>query len=167
MSPNISGTTHDLEASFDNGATFQKIDGVDNISFDTTDNTTTREFIDGTALEVQTAFRVAMNARITYLNQVNLDKILGSYMYDASAALDSMPTATLGTAGGLKLGLARTVQPTAIIRLRPKITAQENNTLTFVNATVALGEPDYEDNLLSVSVKISSEEAVIGKLTFA
>lgn len=166
MNPNISGTTHALEASYDGGASFQEVSGVDNLSFDTTNEDTNRPFVDGTALTIQTQFSVSMQFRITYLNQVNLDKILGSYMYEAADKLDSLDTATVGAGGAMKLGLARTVQPEAIVRLRPRVAEQADKTLYFVNASIQLAEPDYEDGLIAVSAKITSEEAVLGDVSF-
>ena len=164
---NISGTTHALEASYDGGTTWDEVKGVDNLEFDTTDESLNRPFIDGTALDIQTQFKVAMTCRITYLNQENLDKILGAYMYEANEALDSNPDIAVGSTGGLKLGLARTVQPEAHIRLRPRIAAQADKTINYVNATIALGEPNFEDGLIATSARISSEEAVMGALTYS
>lgn len=164
---NISGTTHELEASYDGGSSWEVVKGVDNLDFDTTDDSVNRPFIDGTALEVQTQFKVAITCRITYLNQENLDKILGAYMYEANEALDSDPSIKVGATGGLKLGLARTVQPEAHIRLRPKIAAQSDKAINFINATIALGEPNFEDGLIATSARISSEEAVMGELSFS
>lgn len=163
---NISGTTHALEVSYDGGNTFEAVLGTDNLGFDTTDDSLDRPFIDGTALNIQTAYAVSLTGRVTYMDGENQERLFGAYFYDANQALDSNPDIKVGSAGGMKLGLARKVQTSAIVRLRPLIAAQVDQTLNWVDANIKLGEPDFEDGLIATKFTISAKEVVKGDLEF-
>lgn len=168
MNPTIdyAGVTYELEVGTANLSGFTPVQGVDNLDFDTTNESITRPFVNGKKLEIQTEYGVALTGRLTDLGDVNADKLLGDYMYAANAAIDSDPNITVSADGALKLGLARTIAVPGSVRLRPVVAAQSNHTLYFLGAKVSLGEPSLEDNLLSTGFRITADEVVKGELTY-
>lgn len=160
------GVTYELEVGTANLADYTSVQGVDNLDFDTTNDSISRKFVNGRKLNVQTEYATALTGRLTDLGDVNADKLVGDYMYAADEALDSNPNIKVGTKGALKFGLARTISVPGSVRLRPVLAAQQNHVLNFIGAKITLGEPSFEDNLLSTSFRIDADEVVKGELTY-
>ena len=164
MAVEYAGTTYELEigdAKFEN---FKQIQGIDNLEFDTDEDSLNRLFINGTKIDVQTKFSVSMSGRVTDLGIENLKNLLGDYFYEANQALDTSDQVKVGTNGALKLGLRRNITVPGSIRLRPTVAAQAKKCLNFVNPSIDLGEPELDDNLLSVGFKIKCQELVLGEV---
>ena len=159
------GVVYDFEVGDENFENFSPVEGIDNLEFDTDTDEIKRSFVNGKSLTIQTKMDVSLTGRATDLAQENLELLLGDFMYEASAAVDSNDKLKLGTTGGLKLGLRRKIAVPGSIRLRPKIAAQQDRAINFIGASIDLGEPDLEDNLMAVNFKVSAQEVVIGEVS--
>ena len=163
-----SGVIHDLFFGDKTGKNFKQVLGVSDLEFDNDTESVTREFIDGTSLEILKSFKAKITFKITDIGQANLEKIVPGHLYAQGDSIDGVTGVTVGEKGAVQVGIKKSTsqQVPGVLKLVPRIAAQAGRTRYMLNAESTITDTSEEDGLTEYTISVTGR-LVDGDLTFS